>query len=77
MTDGVRLEKAQAAKKKAQRVFGKLLGDVAVGVMPVAEGSFGIKVNVESQPDETVSLPKEVDGVPVRVEVVGTIRKRK
>jgi hypothetical protein len=74
--NGVTLEKARAAKGKAQQVFSKLVGDVAVGIMPIEEGRYGLKVNLTTRPTKEVSLPDEIEGVPVSVEVVGKIRKR-
>jgi hypothetical protein len=50
-------------------------GSVAgVGVTRV-DGGYGVKVNLQEQPPPGLTLPEDVDGVPVRVEVVGTIRK--
>ena len=70
------LREARAAKSKAAQVFHALVGEVAVGIMPLGEGRFALKVNLTTAPDEGVSLPDEIEGVPVHVEVVGTIRKR-
>jgi hypothetical protein len=70
------LQQARAAKSKAAQVFHALVGEVAVGIMPLGEGRFGLKVNLTTAPDGGVALPDEIEGVPVRVEVVGTIRKR-
>jgi hypothetical protein len=68
------LEEARAAKPRAQEVFGRLASVVGVGVTRV-EGGYGVKVNLGEQPAADVILPDEVDGVPVKVDVVGTIRK--
>ena len=76
MSGEASLRKAQAAKGKAAQVFGALVGEVAVGIMPLGEGRFGLKVNLTSAPDEGVSLPDQIEGIPVHVEVVGRIRKR-
>ena len=51
---------------------------------PFIENGLGIEINpaavevanLTAEPAEGVSLPEEIDGVPVRVEVVGAIRKR-
>ncbi|MGH2703814.1 MAG: hypothetical protein ACRDJ4_01575 [Actinomycetota bacterium] len=45
-----------------------------VGLTRLGDG-FGIKVNL-TQRDEERPIPDQVDGVPVRVETVGTIRKQ-
>ncbi len=70
------LSDARAAKSQAAKVFGKLVGDVAVGIMSLGDDGYGLKINLTCAPDKAVALPREIQGVPVRVEVVGTIRKR-
>jgi hypothetical protein len=76
MNQGVSLEEAQRAKTKALQVFNDLVGQAAVGISKVGKTKFGLKVNLSESPDEQLSLPHEIDGVPVTIEVVGTIRKR-
>jgi hypothetical protein len=73
---GTSLKEAQAAKSQAARVFEPLVGEVAVGIVPLGGDRYGLKVNLTTQPAEGVSLPDEIEGVPVQVEVVGRIRKR-
>ena len=69
------LEEARAAKKRAASVF-KLFAPVAgVGLTRIKEG-YGLKINLQADPKSGERLPVEVDGVPVRVEVVGRIEKR-
>jgi hypothetical protein len=70
----VTLEQARAAKEPARAAVSRLATVVGVGVTRVGNG-YGVKVNLESVPAGAV-LPTSVDGVPVRVEVVGTIRKQ-
>jgi len=70
------LKAAQAAKRRAASVFGRLVGDVAIGIMKLDEDQFGLKVNLTEEPPTGISLPDEIEGVPVKVEVVGRIRKR-
>lgn len=74
MKDGS-LERARAAKARALELFSKFGEVVGVGLTRIGDG-YGIKVNLSSPAAREDSLPKEVDGVPVQVEVVGTIRKR-
>ena len=69
------LEKARAARAAVQEQFAKLASVVGVGITRVDDG-YGIKVNVRDEPPGGVTLPDLVRGVPVRVEVVGAIRKR-
>ncbi|MBI4589923.1 MAG: hypothetical protein HY725_13895 [Candidatus Rokubacteria bacterium] len=71
----VSLDDARAAKAKAMEIFGRLVVVVGVGITRI-DGGYGIKVNLREQPAPGVDLPQTVNGVPVRVEVVGPIRKR-
>jgi hypothetical protein len=75
MSGGVTLNEAKATKSKCAQAFRPLVGEVAVGVMPLGEGRYGLKVNLAAPPDENVVLPDEIDGVPVQIEVVGPVRK--
>ena len=65
--EGCTLDQVRADKPEAMDTFGRLAR--------VGDG-YGLKVNLERAPDARVVLPKEINGVPVRTEVVGTIRKR-
>ncbi|MEQ8785729.1 MAG: hypothetical protein RIC55_05500 [Pirellulaceae bacterium] len=76
MTTGKSLEEAQRAKSEALRVFRQLIGEASVGIMPLGGGKFGLKVNLDAAPEKGVDLPREVEGVPVEVDVVGKIYKR-
>jgi len=69
------IERAQAAKGRVRRVLSRKAELVGVGITRVDEG-YGVKVNLASPPAEDVELPTQVDGVPLRIEVVGAIRKR-
>jgi hypothetical protein len=69
------LDRARAAKARAHEVFSKLADVVGVGITTIGS-EYGLKVNLSSPPPSLKDLPTEVDGVPVRVEVVGKIRKQ-
>lgn len=69
-------DQARAAKARALAVFEQLVPVVGVGVTRVDAG-YGVKVNLQTPPPEGVTLPDTVDGVPVRVEVVGVVRGRR
>ncbi|MDB5290487.1 MAG: hypothetical protein JWL69_1728 [Phycisphaerales bacterium] len=69
------LDDARAVKGRALEVFGPLAEVVGIGITRIGEG-YGLKINLRRPPAPGVNLPEEVDGVPVNVEVVGTIRKR-
>ncbi len=69
------IDEARAAKARAAELFGRLARVAGVGITKVGSG-YGLKVNLEAPPDPSAALPSEVDGVPVRVEVIGEIGKR-
>jgi len=69
------LEAARAAKSQVREAFAALAPVVGVGITRIG-GSYGLKVNLQNPPAAGVSLPAEIGGVPVRVEVVGALRKR-
>lgn len=69
------LDEARAAKPSALEVFERVGNVVGVGITRIEDG-YGLKVNLSQLPGKNVTLPTEVKGVPVRVEVVGKIRKR-
>jgi hypothetical protein len=69
------LDQVRAAKPHALEAF-KGLGKVAgVGITRVGKG-YGLKINLEEAPVSDVTLPETIKGIPVRVEVVGPLRKR-
>lgn len=72
---GVTLEQARAAKAAALRRFEKLGTVVGVGITRV-DGDYAVKINLQAPLPEGTELPTEIDGVPVQVEVVGSVRKR-
>jgi diaminopimelate decarboxylase len=74
MADGS-LESARAAKKRAFDLFSKLGDVVGIGLTKIDDG-YGLKINFSSPPNDPAAVPDDVDGVPVKVEVVGAIRKR-
>lgn len=71
----VTLEQARAAKATVVRRFEAIGEIVGVGITRVG-GSYAVKVNLREAPSADVDVPTQVDGVPVRVDVVGTIRPR-
>ena len=46
-----------------------------VGITRV-DGGYAVKVNLSAPPQAEINLPGEIDGVPIRVEVVGRVTKR-
>jgi hypothetical protein len=69
------LEQARAAKKAAQSVFARLAKGAAIGITRRGRG-YGLKVNVPHPLRADAVAPTEIGGVPVKIEVVGPIRKR-
>lgn len=69
------LEEARAAKDRVRKLCARKADVAGVGITRVGDG-FGVKVNLTTAPAEGVELPKVVDGVPIKVEVVGPIRKQ-
>jgi hypothetical protein len=67
------LDEVRAAKPRALAVFESLAAVVGVGITRVGAG-YGLKVNLREHPSADTPLPTEVDGVPVRLEVVGQPR---
>lgn len=75
MTKTATLEDARSAKAEAKRQLAAKADVVGVGLTKAKTGGgYAVKVNVKKKPAEPV--PETVQGVPVVVEVVGTIRKR-
>ena len=69
------LEDARAAKAKAASLLAENPLVNGIGITR-CDGGYGIKVNLEKPSRAVRSLLREVDPVPVRVEVVGAISKR-
>lgn len=72
---GASLEAARAAKLHVPKAFRGIGEVVGVGLVSMDEG-YGIKVNLAKPVSRKASTPKRIAGVPVSVEVVGTITKR-
>ena len=69
------LEEVRAAKPEATKVFGRVARLAGVGITRLGAG-YALKVNLTEPAEDPTKLPSKVNGVPVQVEVVGTIRKR-
>lgn len=67
------LSEARLARDRAVEIFGRLAPVVGVGITHL-DGGYGVKVNLRELPPGEVELPDEIDGVPVRVAVVGALR---
>jgi hypothetical protein len=71
----ISLERARAAKKAAVRRFRKLDRVTGVGITRV-RGEYAVKLNLSEPVDPDVTLPADIDGVPLCVEITGAIRPR-
>ncbi len=67
------LDEVRRAKPQALAVFKRLATVVGVGITRIGDG-YGLLVNLQTAPLSGGPLPADVDGVPVRVEVVGQPR---
>jgi hypothetical protein len=69
------LEAARVAKSRVPALFGAKALVVGIGITRI-DGGYGLKVNLAAPPAPDAELPEAVDGVPVRIEVVGAVRKQ-
>lgn len=74
ITESHSLEQARAAKLRAKKLLPTLASVVGIGIIRL-DGGYGVKVNLGTPLAPGVTLPSEVDGVPVRFEVTGSIAK--
>jgi len=72
-TDGRSLEDVRAAKKTLAARLRRVPEVNGVGITRVA-GAYCLKVNLERE--TRAAIPRAVNGVPVRTEIVGKIRPR-
>jgi hypothetical protein len=69
------LDEARAAKERAKSLFVGKASVVGIGLTRVGDG-YGVKVNLDCPPAPDADLPETIDGVPVRIDVIGPIRPR-
>ena len=72
----ITLAKARAAKGRALSYFRGVGDVVGVGITRLND-EYAIKVNLREPISSDISLPTHIEGVPVRVEVVGVLRPRR
>jgi hypothetical protein len=68
------LEEARAAKRKAVKLLKRHPSVNGVGITRAGKG-YAIKVNLVESGAVATKIPVEIDGVPVRSQVVGRITK--
>jgi len=71
----ITLEEARAAKQAAQRLLATVDRVVGIGITRDGDG-YAVKINLSEPVAPGIQLPTEIDGVPVRVEVTGSVRAR-
>ena len=71
----ISLERARAAKKAAVQRFKTLDRVTGVGITRVG-GSYAVKLNLSEPIEPGTTLPTDIDGVPLCVEITGSIRSR-
>ena len=67
------LADVRAAKEKVAALIAE---NQAVNAIGITQDEHGYCVKVNLAADSAEGIPEEVDGVPVRVEVIGTIQKQ-
>jgi hypothetical protein len=72
---GATIETVRAAKPRAVRAFKKSGALVGVGITRQGSG-YALKVNLSRPLKANEMSTTEIDGVPVQIAVVGTIRKQ-
>ena len=70
----ISLAQAQVAKKEVRRRFRQLSSVTGIGITRVS-GGYAIKLNVSVR-DPNVVFPTNIGGVPLRVEVTGSLKAR-
>lgn len=71
----ITLERARAAKAHIARQLANLPTLTGIGLSRV-KGEYAVKVNLSEPLASEATLPDEVDGVPLRIEITGPIRPR-
>jgi hypothetical protein len=71
----VTLDQARAAQQSALNTFSRLGDVVGIGIARQGDG-YAIKVNLRRPLRAGVVSPRDIDGVPVKVEIVGSLVKR-
>jgi hypothetical protein len=69
------LNAARGAKEKAKQIFSQYGTVNGIGLTRMG-GLYAVKVNFESEPHDQDCMPREVEGVPVVVQVTGPLHKQ-
>lgn len=71
----ITIAQARAAKSVAKAELARFPGVVGIGLTKVGD-DYALKVNLREALPGELRVPRSIAGVPVKVEVVGRIRKR-
>jgi hypothetical protein len=71
----VSIERARAAKESAKVALAGIPGLVGIGLTKLGS-DYALKVNLREELPDHIHVPTQVAGVPVRIEIVGVIKKR-
>jgi len=71
----ITIDQARAAKDAAKTVLSGVPGIVGIGLTKIGK-DYALKVNLRARLPADVAIPERIEGVRVRTEVVGEIRKR-
>lgn len=71
----ITIDQARAAKDVAKTELAGVPGVVGIGLTKVGD-DYALKINLREPLPGNVHVPPSIAGVPVRVEVVGSIRKQ-
>ena len=69
------LDQARKAKITMKRQLKSLHTVTGIGITRVDRG-FGVKVNLSEALAKADSVPAQIEGVPIKIEITGPIRKR-
>ncbi|MCW5558380.1 MAG: hypothetical protein KIT22_11190 [Verrucomicrobiae bacterium] len=69
------LEQAREAKAKAASALRTVAELAGIGITRI-DGGYGLKVNLRRIPKNQSDLPAKIGGVPIRFEVIGSVRKQ-
>ena len=72
----ISIEQARQAKEQAKATLADLPGLVGIGIGKIG-ADYAVKVNLRAALPGDAGVPGSIAGVPVIVEVVGEIRKRR
>jgi hypothetical protein len=67
------LEEARSAKRKAAELLRNVPQLAGLGITRIGR-NFAIKLNLNGPLSSDVKIPRDIDGVPIKVEFVGKIR---